>query len=148
MDALESPILTHSQAWADTIPQRLLAQVTVARLANMVQKKETATDVEVAIFIYTRSLEAPMSSEWADIYFHITCKVLEQYFGENHWDDIKAPKDLDDYSINYLLGPLRKHIYEKRRKILKQRMKEAETTKSASTEKPGIVDGHYTLWDS
>jgi len=155
MDALRSPVLTHAQAWADVIPERMLKLIPAARLVNLIQSKETASDVEVVVFIYTRTMEAPMSSEWVDIYTHMSCKVLEQYFKEDHWKEVNAPRTISDYEINYYLKPLQKWIYERRRKALKERMKvktespRPVTCVADETEiLPDIIDGHYALWNT
>jgi hypothetical protein len=124
MDALRAPVLTQSVSWAEAIPERLLKIIPMARLASLYQHKEEATDPECVAFIMTASMEAPLTSEWVDIYTHLSCKVCEQYWQEDHWEAIKAPRVLSDYTNNYHLKPLRKHIYEKRRKILKNRIKD------------------------
>ncbi len=163
MDALTSPILTHAQSWADCIPERMLKIVTPARIASILQKEKYATEPEIVIFIYTRSLESPMSSNWNEIYFHFTCKVLQQYFKEDHWNAIQAKKELDDYEIGYFVKPLRNFIYKKRRETLKQRMKESAKEAKVideylqmapicaaeeQTKTPDLIEGHYNLWDS
>ena len=155
MDALRSPILTHAQIWADTIPERMLKIIPVARLANFIQDKQMASDPEVVVFICTRTFESPMSREWVDIYTHMCCKVLEQYFKEDQWDNVIAPRTLSDYEKGYYLNPLRKWIYQCRRKVLKERMK-VETkalkpvvcTVSEAEVIPNIIAGHYALWDT
>ena len=154
MDALKSPILTYSQAWADTIPERLLKIIPIARIINLMTKEETATNPEVLAFIYTRTLEAPMSSEWVSIYSHLTCKVCEQYWKEDRWSATETLKELSEYDTNYYLKPLRRFIYEKRRKILKERMKqEAKIIVPVCIAKeqikiPDLIEGHYSLWNS
>jgi len=82
------------------------------------QSEQLATNTECAIYIYTRSLEAPMDLEWTDIYLHVGCKTLEDWFGENHWKETGAPKELSDWHHTNL-NRLRTHIYNKRRQILK-----------------------------
>jgi len=124
-------------------------------LANLIQDKQIASDPEVVVFIYTRIFEAPITREWVDIYTHICCKVLEQYFGEDQWENVDAPRTISDYEKGYYLKPLQEWIYQRRRKVLKERMKaEAKTpepvvnTVSEAEVIPNIVDGHYALWNS
>ena len=124
MDALRSPILTHSQAWADCIPKRLLDLITPARLIAQIQGKEMATMPEVVAYIMTATMEFPMHGEWVDIFTHCSCTVAEQYWKEDHWDAVQAPRELSDYHLKQFFWPLQKWIYERRRKILKQRMKD------------------------
>lgn len=124
-DALTAPILTFSQSWADCIPERFLKLVPLARLMNLRSGKQEATWVEGVVYIYTRTLEAPMDSEWTDIYTHISCKTLEVWFKEDRWKYVQAPPVLSKWMLKKLNDLLR-HIYTKRREILKNRIKEAE----------------------
>jgi len=124
VDALRSPVLTHSSSWADCIPERIIRRIPEARMINLMQEIEMATDIECSAFIMTASMEAPLDRDWTDIYTHVACKTLQDWFGEDHWEEVRAPRTLTEYQRNYLLNPLKKHIYEKRRKILRQRMKE------------------------
>ncbi|WP_127127986.1 hypothetical protein [Pseudoflavitalea rhizosphaerae] len=119
MDALTAPILTFSPSWADTIPKRLLELVPLERMARILKKEEYATDVECVIYIYTRTLEAPMTSEWTDIFTHLSCKVCQHWFNENHWTEVKAPKELSKW-LTSKLNDLRRFIFTKRREIVKQ----------------------------
>ncbi|SIO53888.1 hypothetical protein [Chitinophaga niabensis] len=129
MDSLTAPVLTFSQSWADTIPKRMLDLIPIARMMALMTKSETATDEECVVYIYTRTLEAPMSSEWTDIYLHLSCKVLELRFGEDHWNELKASKKLSEWLQSKLTG-LRNHIYRKRREYLKGRLKSEEKVES------------------
>jgi hypothetical protein len=132
LDALRSPVLTQSVSWADCIPDRLLEIIPHARLGMLFGKKYTASDPEIVAFIMTASMEYPLTSEWVDIYTHLSCKVAQDYWKEDHWNNVQAPRELSDYSDKYLLNPLRLHIYEKRRKILKSRLKDEKEIKPIS----------------
>jgi hypothetical protein len=127
VDALSAPILTFSHSWADTIPTRIMDIVPLARMKAMMLKEEIATYVECTAYIYTRTLEAPMDSDWVDIYTHITCKTLEEWFGEDRWKEVNAPKELSEW-LSSKLTDLRRWIYKKRREMLKARIKEQERT--------------------
>lgn len=134
VDALSAPILTFSQQWADTIPQRILNQVTLARLVALKQGELLATYIECVAYLYTRTMEAPMNSDWVDIYTHVSCKTLEEWFGEDHWKDIGAPRELSEWLCSKL-NDLRHHIYDKRREILKTKIKEQERSENGDPEK-------------
>ncbi|TXJ29061.1 MAG: hypothetical protein E6Q24_05115 [Chitinophagaceae bacterium] len=123
MDALTAPILTFSQQWADTMPKRLLGIIPLARLKMLLMKEEKASYEECVLYIYTRSLEAPMNTDWVDIYTHVSCKVLGDWFNENHWQETKAPKQLNEWLQSKLTG-LQQHIYSKRRELLKQKIRQ------------------------
>lgn len=151
MDALRAPVLTHCQAWADTIPKRLLQIIPTARLASLLMKEQTATDPETLAFIYTRTLEAPMSREWTDIYTYLGCKVCEEYWKEDRWDVVGAPREIEEYDMNYFLKPLKKKIYEKRRQILKDGMKQLLKRQVTDEEKnnpgkPVTVEAQLSLF--
>jgi hypothetical protein len=122
LDTLQSPILTFSQSWADTLPVRLLNNVTIARIIALKREEELATFLECSIYIYTRTLEGPMDTDWTDIYTHVTCKTLQDWFGEDHWEAVRAPRELNEWLLKKLDG-LRKHIYQKRRASLKDRLR-------------------------
>lgn len=132
VDALSAPILTFSHSWADTIPKRLLDIIQVARLKALMQQENTATYAECVVYIYTRTLEAPMDSDWTDIYTHVTCRTLQEWFGEDHWNNVKAHKELSNWLLSKL-NDLRCHIYDKRRQILKGRLREREKTDRQTT---------------
>jgi hypothetical protein len=121
LDILRSPIITFDASWADCLPKRLLDLVTLSRTAKMMLHEEEASDPEAAF-------DAPMSRDWSEIYIHISCKVCEQYWQEDHWNSVQAKRELTEYEDKYLLKPLRKFIYDRRRKALKEKMKEEKKT--------------------
>jgi len=123
MDILAAPIITHAQTWADCIPVRLIQAIRMERLFQGIKKLEYAGDAECVAFIMTRTFESPMDHDWTEIYCHLSCKVAEQHWNENHWTEVKAQTELTDYQVNYLLKPLRYWIYKKRREVVKDRMK-------------------------
>lgn len=118
MDMLSAPILTHSAAWKDAIPQRLIKEITLYRLIAGMQKEELATLPETVAFIMTRSFDAPMDHDWTDIYTHVSCTVCEQCWGEDHWEQVKAPRILNQYQAG-MLKHLRQWIYRRRRMHVK-----------------------------
>lgn len=119
IDALSSPILTFSLSWADAIPKRLFGIIPLSRMKALMKNEQLATYAECAIYMYTRTHEAPMTSEWTNIYTHVSCKTLQEWFHEDHWDNIGASKELNEWLTSKLNG-LRRHIYNKRREILKK----------------------------
>jgi hypothetical protein len=123
MDMLGSPIITYSASWKDSIPMRLIDAIKLSRMTAKMQGSELATYPEVCAYIMTAIMEFPMHGEWVDIYLHVSCTVCEEYWNENHWEDVQARRQLTDYENKYILLPLRRWLYEKRRKITKERMK-------------------------
>ena len=134
VDALSAPILTFSYQWSDLIPKRILDIVQIERMKTLMQREQWATLAECVNYMYTRTMQAPMDSEWTDIYTHVSCKTLEECFGEDHWKDIQAPRKLSDWLLSKLNG-LRRHIYNKRRDILKGRFRDQEHTEKKMPEK-------------
>ena len=134
VDALSAPILTFSHQWADTMPKRILGIVPLTRMKALMKREQLATYAECVIYIYTRALEAPMDSEWTDIYTHVSCKTLEEWFNEDRWKSTKAPRELSDGLLSKLNG-LRQHIYNKRREILKEQLRSQEHPEKDTSEK-------------
>ncbi len=141
LDALTAPVLTFSQPWANAIPKRMLDVVPLARMKALLAKEELATYVECVIYIYTRTLEAPMDSEWTDIYTHVSCKTLQEWFGENHWEDTKAPKELDSW-LQQKLNGLRKFIYDKRRVVIQRQMKNQKQKEKNTPQKIEVPENN------
>lgn len=147
-DALRAPILTHASAWADCIPERILKIIPLARMIALHNQQEMGTYEECSAFIMTAGMEAPLDSDWTDIYTHVSCTVLERWFKEDCWAEVQAPRTLTEYQRNYLLNPLRKHIWEKRRKLLRERMKSEEKLQHAPTQQEQvIIEQAYKIGD-
>lgn len=143
MDALTAPILTHSSAWIDAIPKRLLDLIPLARLMSIMRGERMATLEETTAFIMTRTFDAPMDHDWANIYCWLGCTVSEQHWNGDHWKEIMHDqKDLSQYQMG-LLKQLRIWIYERRRKIVKSRMKGEEPQQK---EPPQIIEQQLELF--
>lgn len=141
MDALEAPVLTFSHGWSDMVPKRIYDIIPLARMKALMMHEEKATYAECCAYMMTRSLEAPMDYEWTDIYTHVSCTVLQEWFNEDHWDAVKAPRELSQW-LTSQLNSLRVHIYEKRRKLLKEKYKSCrgnKTSKSTTQAKQATV---------
>jgi hypothetical protein len=148
-DVLTAPLLTFSVSWADTIPERLLRIIPLARMMALKKEERLATYAECCCFIYTRTLEAPLHGEWADIYTHVSCKTLEDWFGEDRWAEVMAPRELSEWH-RHLLDQLRRHIYEKRRAILKKEFRTAraeEKSGAVSPEKKSPLPVQQSLFE-
>lgn len=118
MDVFKSPVIAHDASWAGAIPERIRKIIPEARLFHQIQKINKATYPEIVAFVMTASLSAPLTSEWVEIYTHVSCHVCEQYFKEDHWDTINAKRTLSRYEMELLNG-LQCWIYNKRRGYLK-----------------------------
>ncbi|GAI53302.1 unnamed protein product, partial [marine sediment metagenome] len=81
--ALFDPIIVMPGGWGDDLPEWLRTRVTLERLGeNIVALREgrelTATDAEVACYLFTASLTAPMGSDWTQIYLYVAGQVIEK----------------------------------------------------------------------
>ena len=117
------PIIVWPSPWQDTMPEWIKPAITVERLIeNMKALKgetPTATDAEVLAYMYPLSLEAPMGSDWTQIYLYISTKVVARHKETEIPEDIKV-ESLSDYQMG-LLRHLKDWIYEHRIKVRKER---------------------------
>lgn len=110
--ALTDPIIAWPSPWIDTIPDRLKDRVPTERLIMCMRAQTgetpTATDVEALIYMYPRTLEAPLDRDWVDIYLYLGTKV----FGKETPEDIR--RDTLDGQQMKDLNHLKAWIYERR----------------------------------
>ncbi|MBJ6369148.1 hypothetical protein [Snuella sedimenti] len=126
IDCLTSPIIVFKTTWQDAIPKDLLKKITISRMLCLMKGEHMASITEVVAYMMPRTFEAPMSSEWCNIYTWCGLQYATKFNSESKsmveaMADI-APKTLSDYEQG-LLKHLRIWIYEKRRKSLKESMK-------------------------
>lgn len=127
MDCLTSPIIVFKSAWQDTIPKDILKNIKLSRLLCSMQQEEMASLTETLAYIMPRTYEAPMPREWVNIYTWLGLQYAIQFKKNdqlNAMTDI-APNELSEYEMG-LLNNLRRWIYDKRRKVLKDRLKSTE----------------------
>ncbi len=114
IEALTDPIVLHPSPWSDTLPQWVRGQIITERLlALMTGTEDTATDAEAMAYMYPAMLEAPLDSDWTEIYLHVATKTLERA-GRELPSDIRVDR-LDDYRTG-LLCDLKRWIYRSRTK--------------------------------
>jgi len=117
------PIIVYPSGWEDTLPDWIKPAITMERLIeNMKALKgetPTATDAEVLAYMYPRSLEAPLDSDWTQIYLYISSRVVSRHKETEVPEDIKVDS-LNDYQAG-LLRHLKDWIYEHRIKVRKER---------------------------
>lgn len=128
-DAMQAPLITFETTWADCIPERIKKIIPMARLKGLMKGHTVASYPEAVAYLYTRSCVAPMTSEWSNIYCYISCMVCHYYFKETHFKDLDV-KELTSYE-KQLLEKLRREIYNKRRKVLKERLKQSNASKKS-----------------
>ncbi|GAA3622620.1 hypothetical protein [Flavivirga jejuensis] len=131
MDCLTSPIIVFKSAWKGTIPSDILSSVKRSRLLCLMKGKYMASLTEVLAYMMPRTLESPMPSEWVNIYTWVGAQYIKSHKGEEKNEALAeiAPEHLTDYEL-LLLNDLRKWVYNKRRKALRDSLKTKKITKS------------------
>jgi hypothetical protein len=79
----------------------------------------TATDAEVLAYMYPLTLEAPLDSDWTQIYLYISTKVVSRHKETEIPADIKV-ESLNDYQMERL-KELKDWIYEERVRLRRER---------------------------
>jgi len=117
-----SPTLIVHGAWADAIPEHLIAEIKMQRLAENMRKLRgeeitEATDAEALAYLMTASLEIPFDHKWTRIYGYLFQKFMKQKEPFEEWIE------LDNYE-KHLLSNLKSWILQKRREREKERAKQ------------------------
>jgi hypothetical protein len=136
MDCFVSPINVFKSAWQDTIPKDILGRIKLSRIICSMTQEKMASLTETLAYMMPRTYEAPMQTEWANIYTWLGLQYAMQTKSKDQLEVMIeiAPKELSDYE-NGLLKDLRVWIYDKRRKALKDIMKKNKISKD-----DGILD--------
>jgi hypothetical protein len=134
--ALTDPIILFPGGWGDTLPDWVKGAIQIERLAQLMKGEETATDAEACAYLYTASLEAPMDSDWTQIYLYVAGKVVSKNRKTQIPEDIGVDS-LNDYQMGQLRG-LKDWIYERRVKHRreKQRVEKARDVAEAKARAP------------
>jgi hypothetical protein len=133
MDIITGPTITYNVGWAHAIPQRLNQDIKLSRLFSAIHKEEMATIPETVAYIMTRTFVAPMDHQWTNIYLWCSAQYMNQYrkWNANDLKDINIPEELNEHEQS-LLKKLRSWIYDKRREVVKQRMKESKNNNNSN----------------
>ena len=123
--AFTDPIIVFpAGGWEDTIPQHLKDRVPLERLArNMRCNKgeaswDEATDLEALLYMYPRTLAAPLSEQWTRIYLYLGTTCL----GDKLPQDIRQ-ESLSQYDMEELRD-LKRWIRGRQVKARKERRKD------------------------
>ena len=122
--ALCDPIIVMPGGWGDDLPDWLRERVTVERLCeNLLALKEgretTTTDAEVACYLFTASLTAPIGNDWTQIYLYVVGGEMKNEVMTEMPADIKV-KALTEYQWREL-KQLKNWIYRQRVKHRKDK---------------------------
>jgi len=106
--------------WAKEIPEWILEEIKTERilygLANIMESNNKMIgDAETVAYLMTASLHAPMSTEYANIYFYLTARLMKKRGIEELPDFVQEAFDrgLTDYEKQEL-NELQTMIYRKR----------------------------------
>lgn len=92
----------------------------------------TATDAEVLAYMYPRTLEAPLDTDWTQIYRYVSTIVVSRHKKTEVPQDIRV-ESLDGYQMGCLKG-LKDWIYQRRTKARKERQKAQKAQAMAEAE--------------
>ncbi|PQV48805.1 hypothetical protein CLV33_10410 [Jejuia pallidilutea] len=136
MDCLASPIIVFKSTWQDSIPKDILGRIKLSRIMCSMTKENMASLTETLAYIMPRTYEAPMPTEWVNIYTWLGLQYAIQFKKEEQLKAMTeiAPKELSAYEKEPLKN-LRIWIYENRRKALKDILK-----KDRASEFDGVLD--------
>jgi hypothetical protein len=127
IDCLTSPIIVFKSAWQDTIPKDILKNIKLSRMLCSMQQEEMASLTETLAYMMPRTYESPMPPEWVNIYTWLGLQYAIQFKNSDQLNAMTeiAPSKLSVYEMG-LLDNLRRWIYDKRRKALKEKLKSDE----------------------
>lgn len=136
MDCLSSPIIVFKSAWQDAIPQDILKNVKSSRLLSSMQQEEMASLTEALAYMMPRTYEAPLPTEWVNIYTWLGLQYASQFKNKEQANAMTeiAPIKLSEYEMG-LLNNLRRWIYDKRRKALKDELKSSKKSEVNNSSK-------------
>ncbi len=146
--ALCDPIIVFpTPGWSDkdALPKPLLERLPIERLLYLnlcIAGKadiEEALDIEAVLYMYPRTMEAPMPSEWVRIYLYLGYKVM----GHQMPEDIQQ-KELSNYETTRLRD-FKRWLRARKVKARKERRKLATAAEVQATAKPAaeIVQEKY-----
>jgi len=135
--ALTDPIIIYPSPWGEDIPENLKQQIPLERLImNMKVAHEgkgvPVGDVEALIYMFPRTMEAPMTGEQMKLYIHLFNQAMK-FMRVAVPEDLKQKKyeELNNYEMSQL-DDLKRFIWNRRVKARKERAR--GETKAAAGE--------------
>ena len=95
-----TPLIVADTSWADTLPEWLRQEINSERLVgglcDLMRKgtdkdSDKVTDAEVVAYLMTASLRVPLSTDFVNIYLHLSSKVMLRA------KRFKSPHDFPDF---------------------------------------------------
>lgn len=137
--ALTDPIIVFPSPWAEDIPENLKQQIPLERLIMNIAvthngKGVPVGDVEALVYMFPRTMEAPMTDQQNRLYMYCFNKAMQ--FMRNEITDPDLKRDtLDSYDMHQL-DDLKRFIWEARVKARKERARGERITASGETKTP------------
>ena len=115
--ALTDPIIVWPLGgWGQSLPEKIKGDITICRMLQLMKHEDgVATWPEVCAYLFTVTLERPVSHEWTDIYLY----AMTQYMGDSVPADLKK-ESLGQYEM-HLLDRFRKWLWDARHRARKHR---------------------------
>ena len=122
------PIIVYDEGWGETLPDWIRQRIRLERLlenitANNKGDGHLGTGAEVVAYIYTASLAAPISEDWARIYIHVAGQEYRLAGAGQFPDDLRIDSLTSDQERK--LNQLKAWIYRMRLQARKERAKQA-----------------------
>ena len=104
MDCLASPIIVFKSAWQDTIPKDILGRIKLSRIICSMAKEKMASLTETLAYMMPRTYEAPMQTEWVNIYTWLGLQYAIQSRNNGQLEAMTeiVSKELSDYEKGLL----------------------------------------------
>ena len=147
--SLTDPIIVMPGGWGADLPEWIREEIIVERMIeNMKSAKGEemmGTDAEVVAYLYTASLEAPMDSDWVEIYLYMASKVMKRHTKQEMPADMRVVEKLTRNQEDDLLR-FRRWLYKTRvqarqdRNRSESRQQKADETKQRIITQPALFD--------
>ncbi|KKL75571.1 hypothetical protein LCGC14_2053530, partial [marine sediment metagenome] len=123
LEVFTAPVVYHaSGGWENSLPKEMKETRVLAQRLELLQQGawDKATNAEVCCYLFTASLEAPLSRDWTEIYLFVAAQEMPQV---RQATGMNIPEKLSNYQESELLG-LRVKIRESQKKRRKELMKD------------------------
>ena len=110
---------------SDEVPDGLRRILPIARIKEVLEAGvDMASNVDAAIYLSAASLNAPLDSDWADIFLYTATVSMEKYAKVQVPPDIRIT-ELSDYQQR-LLREFKEDLYERGLRHLKKKLTQEE----------------------
>lgn len=111
-----APLIVCPGGWGDTLPDWMMKEVMIQRGRKVANDDGLATDVEATAYMYTASLVAPLTSDWAEIYIYLVTRLMPEMPADIRRDTITTYQE-------GLLNDLKRRIRDRQNKFMKEERK-------------------------